>query len=437
MIILIILKEIGLFRALQQWQEEKDILLEVQVLLDLITQLKTLVGTFTGVANNGDIFTQISRGDDENPLPHFGSNGVEISNFSDNWNLIGNPYPSSIRASQFLFNNRTKILGNVRLWTHGNLPIYNTNPFYDSFGYNYTPGDYLTYTFTGTSCCPAAEDDLFIGAGQGFMVQMLDGPEGSDVVAFNNGLRNASYPNDYFFRFDNTSQNNNINVNVNQLEKNRIWLDILNSSNKSERTLFGYIEGATNNLDHFYDCLTQNIGLMTIYSLSNNDKYLIQGKELPFDENDVVPIGIVIQTAGNHTIAIAGVDGIFNSHEIYLRDNLLNTVHDIKNNPYQFYSSNGMFNNRFEIIYRNSTLSIGEISNKNEVIVFTKNEINVASNEVIDSIEVFNILGQKIEGINNIDRENIVINSITKSNTSLLLKIKLKNGIIVTKKVIY
>jgi hypothetical protein len=266
---------------------------------------------------------------------------------------------------------------------------------------------------------------------------MLDGPEGSDVVAFNNGLRNASYPNDYFFRFDNTSQNNNINVNVNQLEKNRIWLDILNSSNKSERTLFGYIEGATNNLDHFYDCLTQNIGLMTIYSLSNNDKYLIQGKELPFDENDVVPIGIVIQTAGNHTIAIAGVDGIFNSHEIYLRDNLLNTVHDIKNNPYQFYSSNGMFNNRFEIIYRNSTLSIGEISNKNEVIVFTKNEINVASNEVIDSIEVFNILGQKIEGINNIDRENIVINSITKSNTSLLLKIKLKNGIIVTKKVIY
>ncbi|WP_133533629.1 pre-peptidase C-terminal domain-containing protein [Flavobacterium dankookense] len=396
-----------------------------------------LVGTFTGVANNGDIFTQISRGDDENPLPHFGANGIEISNFSDNWNLIGNPYPSSIRASQFLFNNRTKILGNVRLWTHGNLPIYNTNPFYDSFGYNYTPGDYLTYTFTGTSCCPAAEDDLFIGAGQGFMVQMLDGPEGSDVVAFNNGLRNASYPNDYFFRFENPTQNNDINVNVNQLEKNRIWLDIINSTNKSERTLFGYIEGATNNLDHFYDCLTQNIGLMTIYTLSNNDKYLIQGKELPFDENDVVPIGIVIQTAGNHTIAIAGVDGIFNSHEIYLRDNLLNTVHDIKANPYQFYSSNGMFNNRFEIIYRNSTLSIGEISSKNEVIVFTKNEINIVSNEVIDSIEVFNILGQKIEAINNIDRENVIINSIAKSNTSLLLKIKLENGIIVTKKVIY
>lgn len=396
-----------------------------------------LVGTFTGVPNNGDIFMPISRGSDENTLPHYGTNGSEISNYSDNWNLIGNPYPSSIRASQFLFNNRTKIMGNVRLWTHGTIPNSSiNNPFYGSFGYNYTPGDYLTFNFTGTSCCPAINDDLFIGSGQGFMVQMIDGPETTDIVSFNNGLRNAAYPNDFFFRNANSTQNSNA-FNFGQLERNRIWLDIINSNNKTDRTLFGYIEGATIDVDNSFDCLTQNIGIMSIYSLSNNKKFLIQGRGLPFDDNDVVPIGIVIQNEGNHTLAIAGVDGLFSSQEIYLRDNLLNSIHDIKASPYQFYSTNGMFNNRFEIVYKNSTLSIDEILNKNEVIVFTKNEINVVANETIEKIEVFNILGQKIESINNIDREEVAINSITKSNASLLLKIKLKNGIIVDKKIIY
>lgn len=121
------------------------------------TTSNTLSGSFTGVPNNGNIKIAIERGSDQNTALHYGTNGTQITNYSDNWNLIGNPYPSAIRGSQFLLDNNTKIEGNIRLWTHGTLPTpLQSSPFYGSFTYNYTPGDYYTYNFTGTSCCPTA-----------------------------------------------------------------------------------------------------------------------------------------------------------------------------------------------------------------------------------------------------------------------------------------
>ncbi|MFN7014894.1 MAG: hypothetical protein ACK4ON_11560, partial [Bacteroidia bacterium] len=234
------------------------------------TVAATLNGSFTGVPNNGIITVPIARGNDTNTSYHVGINGSEISNYSDNWNLLGNPYPSAIRASQFLFDNNTKIMGNVKLWTHGTLPDIIASPFYNTFIYNYSPGDYLTYNFTGTSCCPTAGADLFIGSGQGFFVQMTDGPAASDNITFTNSLRSNTYSNSTFYRLSNSNVSNSINVE--NLERNRIWLDIIDSNNNSDRTLFGYIENATMGNDSFFDCITQNTGGIAIYSLLDDAK---------------------------------------------------------------------------------------------------------------------------------------------------------------------
>ena len=287
-----------------------------------------LTANFKGIPNNGTFTVPINRGNDTNVAYHTGNNGIEITNLSDNWNLLGNPYPSSIRGSQFLFNNRTKIEGNIRLWTHNTLPSsLISNPFYSTFVSNYTAGDYLQFNFTGTSCCPTASLDLFIGAGQGFFVQMKDGLIGSNVVTFNNSLRSASYPNNNFFRFQNIAQTYE-ETDIINLERNRIWLDIINSNNQSTRTLFGYIEGASSGWDSFYDCLTQENGSMDIYSLIDDKKFSIQGRPIPFDDNDAVPIGLSITVAGDYSIGLAGIDGVFEQQSIFLKDNLLGIYHD-------------------------------------------------------------------------------------------------------------
>jgi hypothetical protein len=124
--------------------------------------------TFVGIPNNGDINVTIARGF-HTGASYFGNNGTEITNLSDNSNLVGNPYPSSIRASQFLFDNQATIEGAVRLWTHGTLPSVMNNPNYGSFTYNYSPNDYLTYNFTGSNCCPAISHRRNDGdGGEGF-----------------------------------------------------------------------------------------------------------------------------------------------------------------------------------------------------------------------------------------------------------------------------
>ena len=401
------------------------------------TSSNVLTGTFTGVPNNGLFTVPIYRGNDQNTTLHYGTNGAQITNLSDNWNLLGNPYPSAIRGSQFLFDNNSKIEGNIRLWTHGNLPVYITNPFYESFAYNYTSGDYLTFNFTGVSCCPSFGADLFIGAGQGFFVQMKDGSAGSDVVTFNNGLRSATYDNSLFYR--STSNILNSSTNIENIERNRIWLDLINPNGQSDRTLFGYIENATMQYDSFYDCITQNSGGTLIYSLlDENTSFSIQGRSLPFIDTDEVNIGVNIPNDGNYSIAIAGIDGLFNSQNIYLKDTQLNIIHNIKANPYQFNATTGNFINRFKIIYRDTNLNNNIYNFYNNIKAIVNQNVSVVSNNLnIDSIEVYNILGQNIKSYYSINSKQYKLENLQKNSTALLLKIKMSTGEIVTKRIIY
>ena len=399
----------------------------------------TFTSTFVGVPNNGTINYPISRGS-YTGSPYYGTNGTEINNLSDNFNLIGNPYPSSIRASQFLFNNNSVILGSVSLWTHQMLPSnLITNPFYQSFQYNYTANDYYTFNFTGTSCCPAAKSELFIGSGQGFFVKMIDGVAATSTVSFANSLRSGTYSNSTFFKNSTLDSNVTFDSEIENLERHRFWLDIVdNSSQVNDRTLIGYIQGASNDIDNLFDSETTAISPIAIYSLINNRKFNIQGKALPFNDSDEVPIGINLTVSGNFSIAIAAVDGLFLDSTIYLVDNLLSEIHDLKASPYSFSANAGVFNDRFKIIYNNSFLTNSNFGFSNEVQVVENNTINLKSNtNRMTSIIVYDVLGRKIANYDSINTNEFSLKGIKKNNEPLFLQIKLENDFIVNKKIIF
>ena len=67
---------------------------------------------------------------------------------------------------------------------------------------------------------------------------------------------------------------------------------------------------------------------------------VIQGRQLPFDPEDQVPLGINIPENGNYTIAISAVDGMFENstdQDIFLEDTYTGIIHDLRNSPYSFY----------------------------------------------------------------------------------------------------
>jgi hypothetical protein len=400
----------------------------------------TLLGTFTGKPNNGIITQPIYRGTDVNTAFHTGNNGTEINNYSDNWNLLGNPYPSSIRGSQFLVNNNTKIMGQIRLWTHGTLPSMISSPFYDTYVYNYNPGDYFTYTFTGTNCCPAAGADLFIGAGQGFFVEMVDGPTASNTVTFDNTLRNESFSNSQFYKT--TNQSTDTNPDVTALERHRIWLDLLDSNNQSDRILVGYIEGATMGIDSFFDAGTLTATPMALYSLIGDQKQCIQGRSLPFNANDIVPLGIKTPTRGSYTIALAALDGLFENtnQKIYLEDTQKHILHNLRKGPYTFTAASGLNSTRFKLRFKNTKFHEQEHNKTDDeylVVTAINKQIMIQSfNQNFINVTLFDLLGRKIYTSSEVDLQELTINTDSINQQSLIVKITLKDGSIATKKIL-
>jgi hypothetical protein len=395
---------------------------------------------FTGKPHNGQFDFAINRGnyngvdydaDLTNP------NNVLTTRFDDNWNLVGNPYPSAIDAEEFLIQNQTKIEGAVWIWTHGLNPTSNVSPFYSNYQYNYSSSDYIKYNGLGST-----DPDTFAGkiaSGQGFMVNMLHTTATPNNITFTNNMRSdasmVQYDNTDFFRGVSTNTVGPVE------EKHRIWLDIINTnSGQMDRTLLGYSTSSTLDVDHLYDCIFRPTTELSMYSIINSEPFIIQGRPLPFNNFDFVPMGIRIVAAGNHTIAIKKVDGLFEQNQdIYLEDKQLNIIHDLRQAPYNFTSLVGTFNDRFVLRYTSAALSNQNFESIDSSVLVSANDgqIKIKSiNYSLSEVSVYDVLGREILKKTNIASSDLILNNISARNQALIVKIKLENGDIVNRKVI-
>lgn len=394
-----------------------------------------IAATFTGIPHNGTIPFTVARGS-YTGVPYNGTNGVQITNLEDNYNLLGNPYPSAIDVANFLGQNSSVIHGNVKLWRHGSAPAAIVNPFYGSFTYNYNGDDYLTINSLGISD-PVGSDPI-IKSGQAFLVQMLDGPAATGIINFTNSMRlQAGLPlsNSNFFR------NSDAVVNSESTEKHRIWLDIMDQNNIVSSTLVGYATGASDAFDSPFDARSSVPTFMKLYSLIDNEVYDIQGRSLPFNNNDHVPLGITTVQAGTYSIGLNTIDGLFlaANQGIYVEDKTTNIIHNLKTNPYSFTSAVGTFHNRFVLRYTNETLGNDDfIYDASSVWVSSTNELTVKSSKTeIQSVRVFDILGRELANFPNVNGFEIPLTKIQKNNSGLIIQVTLKNGIVINKKTIY
>jgi hypothetical protein len=404
-----------------------------------------------GKPNNGQFTIQIKRGTYNGP--DYDADPVNTTNalttsYDDNWNLVGNPYPSAIDADEFMALNSTRIEPAIWIWRHGLGLSNTTNPYYSNFGYSYLP-DYLMYNSMG-STEPSFNGK--IASGQGFMVNMLHSAgtlfsSGPDTYAtdltFNNSLRlaaaDAIYDNSTFFRNNNTSVNSDAGVPTE--EKHRIWLDIINTTDgQVDTTLLGYSANSTLEYDSAYDCFFAPRGKVSLYSIIDQKPFIIQGRPLPFNISDQVPMGVNIVSNGNHTIAIKKTDGIFAEDvTIYLEDLALNVIHDLKQSPYSFNANKGIIDNRFIIRYTNSTLGNEEYESLANTVIVSGNNGVLSVNSIRENIKgilVYDVLGRELLNAKTVNDLSFSRGNITQSNQALIVKVTLENGVVVTKKII-
>jgi PKD repeat protein len=330
--------------------------------------------SFTGEFNTGTITA---------PIYYNASNG-------ENWNLIGNPYPSAIDLNQFLGTNTSVLEGAAYFWSQETPPV----------GGEFSGTDYIPFNATGSvSSSPdsARAVNGFVPSGQSFFIAS----KAAGNATFTNAMRMAdATSNSQFFKSAGVPPKGLV-------KSNKLWLNLTSDNGVFSQILVGYVEGATNDDDGLqYDATKFGEGSGSyLYSTieNSNKKFVLQGKDSnSINLDEVIGLGFKASIENTFSISIANLKGDFlQGNTIYLKDKLLNTIHNLSASSYVFSSEAGEFNNRFEIVFKNQTLSTRdlEISNTNiEVIVLNTGYVQFSTNDnsVIKNIKIYNALGQRI-----------------------------------------
>ena len=187
-----------------------------------------------------------------------------------------------------------------------------------------------------------------------------------------------------------------------------------------------------------YDAVMGSSNGNSIFSILNSQNLTIQGRALPFDSNDTVSLGYNASTSGDFTIAIAATDGLFAQGQgIYLEDKLLNVIHDLKQSPYVFATSSGLFLNRFVLRYTNALSTQQNSINNSTVKTFVKDQqLMVNASEVIDGVAIFDVSGKLVKECKITQRGVLYQTDFSFENGVYFVKVKLEDGSIITQKII-
>lgn len=348
---------------------------------------------------------------------------------TDDYNLVGNPYPSALNADDFINENIDRITGTLLFWTHV-AEISLANPGPDAF--NHTANDYAYYNLSGgtASATGSTVPTGLIGSAQGFIVIAEDT---STPLVFNNNMRDKFYDNSDFYRMSSETQSIQ--------GKDRFWLNLENPEGVFSQQLIGYFPMATYGYDPGFDAVyTPTMSYAAFYSMMEGTPYRIQGRGT-FDPSDVIPLGYKTVIPGSFTISINHSEGLFQGISVYLEDTLLNQIHDLTAGPYVFVTETGTFTNRFILRYTNETLSVtNPVTLQSTVGVISKNEelSLLSSVEPMSAVVVYDVLGRQLYHNNTLAGTlTHMITSVMATHQTLLVKITFSNGQSLVKKVIH
>jgi trimeric autotransporter adhesin len=350
-------------------------------------------GVFTGVPNNGDI-------------------PFALSTAGGGFNLVGNPYPSTINLFTLQTDNSTAIGNTFYMWRKTN----GVGTAYCS----YVPTSAIAGTYVSNS--NAQSPATFVGniqTGQGFFVSALTtGP-----LVFKNGQRVTTASS--FFKTKQVAADD------------KVWLNATNAAGDFSQMAVTYFDGATQGVD-IYDGKYINDSKFALTSSINNEEYTIQGRPA-FDASDVVPLNFKTDVAGDYTIAIDHAEGLLaTAQDVYLVDSKTGTETNLKTDSYTFTAAAGVANARFSLKYQKTLKVDAVVFDDNSVAVYKNNgTLYVNAGAVsIANIKVYDVQGRLIAEQKDVKANTATINNLKATNQVLIVQITSDNNKVVNKKVV-
>ncbi|WP_295677437.1 Ig domain-containing protein [uncultured Empedobacter sp.] len=327
---------------------------------------------------------------------------IPVTKASKGNNAVGNPYASPLSLDALIAANTSVGVNSVYVWTHSK-PIVNGA---------YQGSNWAIYNGTGWNDNSVTSQNIDIA--QGFIVKVAN----AGNLVLNNAMRTSANGPVYY-----------------KEQKDRYWLSLSNNQGKINSSLIGYVNGSTNKFDQNFDAQPFDNNNEGLYSVLNNDLFVIQGRG-DFNNEDSFDLTFNVKKAGTYQINLEQFEGVFENQNIYLVDKKLDKVFNLNElKSYSFDTEAGEINDRFSINYQNKTLSTNDLSKKGLVVYAQNKQITISSKESIKSIKLVDISGRQLQNIQNINTKNYVIN-LNVNPQVVVVVVENTNGTIESRKVI-
>ena len=399
---------------------------------------------FRGKPNDGSMFTPVSL---------------------DNFTLVGNPYPSAIDLNAYLLDpaNAAVINGQAYFWEQVVVNSHTLNQYQGGYGvYNpgtgiYTPAAFWTYDGSGSQGVPAGGGTIFqrrfSPIGQGFMVM---GTASGNVTMKNNFrvfVKEAVANQSQFARTadgDVTDSEffpaipNVAGTDYTQIRKGTapyLRINAMYNNGGVRPTTIAFMDTATDGFDYGSDGRSPSGEAAEFYYLVENMPHEYVATAVQFDINKKIPVGFRCTSDTNFKVQVKEAVDFDANQEVYIHDKQTDIYYDIKNGVFDMTMPAGDNRTRFEVTFRNSTLStpIEEIENMFVVAQNNDNEMLTLYNtqlKDISSLEVYDVTGKLILKKANLGTNpEFGFSTASYSTGVYVVKVATKDNLSVSKKV--
>lgn len=347
---------------------------------------------FVGALNSGTISPTITY------TPSVGG-----ASASDGFNLVGNPYASTI---DFTNNGLTKTNIDNKFWCY--------NPNTGSYGiYDMDLND-STNSIT-----------RYIASGQAFFIRAN---ATNPVLSFTEAIKCAAPGNNYF------------KGNQSKATHSVMHITVSNDSTYADEALVVLDETASCYSGDTHDAGKLFNDALNIYTLSD-DNVNLTINALPFIKNiDTIKLALFSYNGSNimtteHRMSFSGVENFDPNKHIYLQDNYTNTITNLaQNNSYTFNitSDNTSWGkNRFSLLFSTNALGISSTKSNAKIELYpnpASSEINLKfsseNNNDVFKYQIIDIYGRIVsEGISEMQNQQAKINIETISSGQYFINI--------------
>ncbi len=346
---------------------------------------------------------------------------ITVNVDANSFTLTGNPYPSALHVNAFLLDEANSACDGVAYYWEQDKSVnshvlaeyqggYGTySPVSVESNGIYVPATYNTYNVDGTLNTTGASSELSIERkyapiGQGFMVKGVF----PGNLTLKNEYRVYKKEGDYsqFHRqLNNSTTDTQEVIGIPQIHINTI----MNNQYTSQIAL-ALVPTATDGLDVGIDAkspVDSNVP-NDVYFFLDNDRFVIQG--VAFDIDKRIAVGIKSTDNATFKFDASQVMDIEESQAIYLYDSQDDSYHEIRNNTYEVVLPTGIYNDRFEITFKDNALAVTNEIIASDLIIFQNNSsqmLTISNPNLIElnSVDLYDLSGKRIFSKQHLDSQ--------------------------------